>query len=527
MFIVIGSGPAGIAAAKCLLHKKHKVTLLDVGFELEPERNSMLDSLRSTPYEAWDKKLLQSIHENMQPDIKGLPKKLLFGSDFPFRHPESCLDVQSKEVDVLVCHARGGLSRVWGANVLPLLDSDLGAWPFKLSELTPYYKKIFEFVDLSARKDSLEELFPIHRENPKALALSKQARDILSDLEKHKEKLRAAGIYFGQSRLAVKNNSGSLGNECIYCGHCLYGCPYDLIYSSAITLKELLKDSNFTYQPNCFVERIEENGEVLKVFYRNLKTGSDEQINCERAFLGAGTVASSRIVLESHNAYDKDLLIRDSQYFLVPFLRFRGSSDVTKERLQTLSQVAINFLNAEISKNSVHVLIYTYNDLYLRAIKRLAGPLKSIAEIFSRPLLSRLVVMQGYLHSDESAAISLKVSKPSSGKRTISLQPIWNSKTKGTVKKLFKKIWKEYSSFGGIPLTPLLHMGAPGKSYHLGASLPMREKPVQFESDSLGRPYGFSRLHVVDASVFSDVPATNITLTIMANSYRIADKITD
>ena len=67
----------------------------------------------------------------------------LLSSDFPFRHPESCLDMQSKEVDVLVSQARGGLSRVWGANVLPLLDSDLGAWPFKLSELTPYLKEDF------------------------------------------------------------------------------------------------------------------------------------------------------------------------------------------------------------------------------------------------------------------------------------------------------------------------------------------------------------------------------------------------
>jgi len=46
--------------------------------------------------------------------------------------------------------------------------------------------------------------------------------------------------------------------------------------------------------------------------------------------------------------------------------------------------------------------------------------------------------------------------------------------------------------------------------------------PGNFQSDLLGRPTGFSRVHVVDASVFPSVPAPTITLTAMANAQRIA-----
>jgi choline dehydrogenase-like flavoprotein len=49
----------------------------------------------------------------------------------------------------------------------------------------------------------------------------------------------------------------------------------------------------------------------------------------------------------------------------------------------------------------------------------------------------------------------------------------------------------------------------------------MRENPQQFESDCLGRPHGWTRVHVVDATVLPSVPATTITLSTMANAHRI------
>jgi choline dehydrogenase-like flavoprotein len=50
----------------------------------------------------------------------------------------------------------------------------------------------------------------------------------------------------------------------------------------------------------------------------------------------------------------------------------------------------------------------------------------------------------------------------------------------------------------------------------------MRAHPGPFEVDVLGRPHGFTRVHVVDASVFPSLPATTITLSVMANAHRIA-----
>jgi choline dehydrogenase-like flavoprotein len=61
----------------------------------------------------------------------------------------------------------------------------------------------------------------------------------------------------------------------------------------------------------------------------------------------------------------------------------------------------------------------------------------------------------------------------------------------------------------------------PGRGYHSGGSFPMREVPGVGETDFLGRPYGRTRTHIVDSSVFPTIPAATITLSVMANAWRI------
>jgi choline dehydrogenase-like flavoprotein len=72
---------------------------------------------------------------------------------------------------------------------------------------------------------------------------------------------------------------------------------------------------------------------------------------------------------------------------------------------------------------------------------------------------------------------------------------------------------------------PALRVGQPGRGFHTGGTFPMRSKPGAFETDVLGRPYGFSKVHLVDSSVFPSLPATTITLSVMANAHRIGTAV--
>jgi hypothetical protein len=70
----------------------------------------------------------------------------------------------------------------------------------------------------------------------------------------------------------------------------------------------------------------------------------------------------------------------------------------------------------------------------------------------------------------------------------------------------------------------MMFFSAAGKSYHFGGSFPHSEAPADgpLTTDRWGRLGRWSRVHLVDASVFPSVPATTFTLTIMANAHRIA-----
>src|SRR5262249_5847548 len=75
---------------------------------------------------------------------------------------------------------------------------------------------------------------------------------------------------------------------------------------------------------------------------------------------------------------------------------------------------------------------------------------------------------------------------------------------------------------GGAPVVPAMQFAAPGRSYHSGGTFPMRALPGRLETDVLGQLAGLERVHLIDASVFPSIPATTITLTVMANARRIA-----
>ena len=51
--VVIGSGPAGVAAARGLVARGERVTVVDAGVQIEPERRALVERMaRATP-DAW------------------------------------------------------------------------------------------------------------------------------------------------------------------------------------------------------------------------------------------------------------------------------------------------------------------------------------------------------------------------------------------------------------------------------------------------------------------------------------------
>jgi hypothetical protein len=296
----------------------------------------------------------------------------------------------------------------------------------------------------------------------------------------------------------------------------MYGCAYGSIYNAADTVQELRANKDFTYQRDVIVTSVHEQGKsiVIKGFHR--KTSEPLVFTSQRVYLAAGVIPSAQIFLRSHSAYDHPLTLRDSQYFLFPLILARRTTDVQIEAMHTLSQLFIELNNPKISRRNVHLQVYTYSDIIGQVIRQTLGPLKP----FARYLDDRIVIVQGYLHSDESSHMTMTL-KHTTESDILELAVHPHPDTNSTVKRVVYELFSQACRLGGLVLPPMLKLAEPGRSFHSGGSLPMRASPGKYETDTLGRPFGWDRLHVVDASVLPSIPATTITFSVMANAHRI------
>ncbi|HEU5397464.1 MAG TPA: hypothetical protein VFV81_09865, partial [Verrucomicrobiae bacterium] len=435
---------------------------------------------------------------------------------FPYRDTEEKIPWRGRGIGVQPSLALGGLSNVWGAATLPYSGDDIADWPITLAELAPHYRAAAEMLGLAGRRDDLEEILPLYAEKPGELRPSGQAKRLLGKLEKRRDALRAHGWRFGQSRLAVRAADSPRGRGCVYCRQCMTGCVYGCIYNSADTVRELQNEKNFSYQPDTVVTKLREEGENVFIDGFRRRSGTPFTLAAERVYVAAGVIPTAQILLRSREAYDQPVTLRDSQYFLFPILQFRGVGNVRREALHTLSQVFLELSNRRVSSHSVHLQVYTYSEIIGQAVRKSLGPLR----IFGGALDGRLLIAQGYLHSDESAGIEMTLKRDGS-RDVLEMEVKRNPSTRRVIGRVVRALGKQWRALGGFPVGPMLQVAPPGRGFHCGGSFPMRSAPGALETDVWGRLPGWARIHAVDASVLPAIPATTITLSAMANAHRI------
>jgi len=518
MNLVIGSGPAGVSCAMALLQANQPITMIDSGTTLEPDRLQALQQLQTIGPEQWTSPATDFLHDGMRANADGILLKRAFGSDYPYRVPLSGFGLTLDGADFRPSFSQGGFSSVWGGVVLPHRDEDIQNWPVRVAELAPHYSAVAQFMPIASGLDRLSDLYPLYSDRVHRFEHSPQAKLLLSRWDAASQPLATNHIRFGSSRVAFRTQQPS-GDGCAYCGLCMYGCPRGLIYNSADTLQQLRSSPNFRYIDGLTVDAVHEDPDGVHLCCRSNADGSPTIVRGKRAFLACGVLNTARMALAQGWVPEPRLTLSDSQYFLLPLLTFRGAGRGFDQHIHTLAQMFLEILDHEVSPYTVHLQLYTYSSLMREALLDKVGPLAPIAKPFANSFLSRLVMVQGYLHSDHSDRID--VSLRPDGDRTLDVRRIENSQNRAVIARICRKLWQNRRHLGLVPLTPLLKPGLAGRGFHVGSSLPMSAQPTPSATDLLGRPYGLHRTHIVDASVLPSIPATTITFTVMANAHRI------
>lgn len=503
--IVIGSGPAGVAAASALLARGRTVLMVDGGKALEPEAVLRRDALAATDPGGWTERTRA---DWMAPQFATPPgQQRRYGSDFAMEPGAATLADLPDWLALRASRAVGGLSNLWGAAVLPYAERDMAGWPISAADLAPHYRAVAEILPVAGIADDLEALLPaLPMAGRRGIAPAPQATELLRRIGAGRDALAALGVRGGQARQAVSP-------DCRLCGFCLHGCPFGLIWKAGDTLATLRQHPGFSYRPGAVVRRISEGPDGVTL---HLDDGTE--VAGGRAYLGAGVLESARVLLASDPALG-GLTLRDSQHAFLPMLHgWQNRTRPDRGRYHTLPQVFVEIDAPEVSKYLVHAQIYSWNEHFPRDLLQTYARRIPFSAPFFMALARRLIVAQMFLHSDHSHRIALTLA--ADGRLDARLEE--NPAMAAVMKAAAGRLGKAMGKLGLLPLTFAARPGAPGSSFHVGASVPMAATPVRGQSDRLGRPAGWQRLHLIDASSLPAIPATTITFSVMANAHRIA-----
>ncbi len=522
--LIVGSGPSAAGAALALAAERDvDITVLDLGLQLEAEQHDAVERLAGGAPATWDPDALRAI--SAQPVttlVEGLPEKRAYGSDFPFRDIGQLRGVTAgvNAHDRVISAAYGGFSNVWGSQVMPFTAATFDTWPVGAADMEPHYRAILGEVPYAGGDDDLAELFP-HPVPPSPLPeLSVRSERVLAASRRHHDRLRRLGILLGQARLAFD------APKCVRCGLCMTGCPYGLIYSAAQTFDRLRAARRVTYHGGLLVLGIAEDSEGVTVEAKELATGRIRRFGADRVFVGAGAMGTTRLVMNSLGLFSQTLAMGESVQFTLPFLSARATPDPRHERQFTLNQfnmvVRLDELGLELSQ--LH--FYTYNPAFVDALPAVLRAPR--AEPILANVLRRTCVALGYLPSWASPRLWIDGTPPARAGELPTLrvereEPAWPRNP--MLRAVLSRVVRAAPLLDLYPAISNMVMAAGAKSYHWGGSFPHRTTgATRAASDLLGRVGPWTRVHLVDASVFPNVPATTFTLTIMANAHRIASE---
>ena len=188
--LIIGSGPSGTACAEALLKHGRAVYMLDAGLSIEPERAEAVRAARAR-VDVLRPETAPWLQAPSTEAATSIPRKLLFGSDFPYREASAHLRLHSEAVELEPSFAFGGHSNIWGAAVMPYVDRDMAGWPICARELAPHYEACARMLEFSAEEDDLAEEFPLYSTPPGEVAASSQARSLLHTMARNRVRLAA------------------------------------------------------------------------------------------------------------------------------------------------------------------------------------------------------------------------------------------------------------------------------------------------------------------------------------------------
>ena len=300
--LVVGSGPSGVHAAATLLEKGHTVRMLDVGqARPEPVRPDLsLDGLKRELPDPRQYFLGEDWEALVLNDADGEYYAFPPSKQYVFT-PAASLGLRTRGFEPLFSHAAGGLAEAWTGGCYPFDERDLADWGVGWNELAPYYGRVAERIGVSGSDDDdLVAHLPVHAGLQPALEIDRHSALLLERYAKARNRWQRARASLGRARVATLSRDLGARPACHHSGRCQWGCPTDAFYTPSVTLRACMNEPGFEYVPGHYVTHLELAGDgAATAAVARRADASEQRFAASRLVLAAGTLASTRIVLES------------------------------------------------------------------------------------------------------------------------------------------------------------------------------------------------------------------------------------
>jgi ferredoxin len=506
--VVVGSGPSAFSALASIPPSLN-VALIDIGKGPAASTETFVSDISNNilangPSE---KTLNRAFHFSLSATQGIGDFKKYFGDDFSY---DSTNDRSQYILPVKGSVGIGGFSAVWGSTVLPFSRKDLDLVSDRCkSDLIDGYQEISRLVRIQGKSNECSS-YNSYANQDFSFSQSNLVGKIKPKSHKIIDKLNKFEVLSSQLMVAGSNKSNTV--SCLSCGLCHVGCPFGVIWDSAVAIKGL--DRQFLQQLRGEVIQFSEEENFVRTSY--IDNGDWKIVESTYLILCSGPISTARIVMNS-NPKISEIRISDSQTYFKQSFSLRKIKNV--DFRNTLAEVMCSVSNK--SMTTLLAQLYSrssYSDF--RAIKEFPI-LSKVPRFFLEALLSRVVTALVYLPGEFSGEIS--VFRGEGKKFTIS----GIESKKISLQRMIAnfKFWIGMFTRGFI-LLPFLDKKLPiGGGNHIGNSRIFENEKVNKLVDDEGALRGYSRVIIADGSALSRVPAGPITFSIMANSSSTIKKL--
>lgn len=528
---VVGSGPSAVHFALSVLKKGHRVVMVDVGTSkpdpVGPERSfNQLKTGLQDPVEYFLGRSYEAvIYPGATGEYYGFPpsKRYVFSSPPGYR-------VESTGFSPLASFARGGLAEAWTGGVYPFNEHELRDFPVEYAHMCSCYDEIARRIGISGQRDDLAEFMPLHDHLLDPLDLDEHSEDLLRKYERKKHLFRRRlNCVIGRARLATISRNWAHRTACTYRGRCLWGCPQESFYTPSLTLKDCERYESFRYLPGRYVShfRIGKDGRASHLMIDRLDGREREEWELDTLVLGAGTLSTSRIVLESKRRHDGTVWklagLMDNQQILVPFVNLDMVGHAYDDERYQYHQVAFGLI-ADDPFDYVHCLITTLKSALVHPLIHRTPSGMRFAVFLFKHLHAALGLVNMNLSDDRRSANYVTL-RGNGDKEDAALVLHYEPRADQTIRihQALRRVKAVLRQLNCVVPPGQVHVRPMGASIHYSGTLPMSRERRPLTVSPNGRSHDFENVYIVDGATFPALPAKNITFTLMANAVRIAE----